>query len=94
MAEANAIAARLRPGRAPVVARSRKPLCMTPKQAEVLGFLRTYFTENDQIPPVSATAQHFGISTGAAHWHMQQLEHHGAIEKNAAGRWRFARGAR
>ena len=58
MAEANAIAARLRPDRAPVAAaRSRKPLCMTPKQAEVLGFLRAYFAENDQIPPVSATAR-------------------------------------
>ena len=89
---ANAIAASLRPGRAPVpAARSRKAQGLTPKQFEVLAFLHAFFADNDQIPPVSATAQHFGMSTGAVHWHMEQLLHHGAIERNTVGRWRFAR---
>lgn len=90
---ANAIAARLRPGRAPgPVTGSSKAQGPTPKQSEVLAFLHAFFADNDQIPPVSATAQHFGMSTGAAHWHMEQLLHHGAIERNTVGRWRFARG--
>ncbi|CAN7342897.1 hypothetical protein LJR074_001955 [Acidovorax sp. LjRoot74] len=89
---ANAIAASLRPGRAPLSApKSRKAQGLTPRQGEVLAYLHEFFADNDQIPPVSAVGKRFGIRPGAAQWHMDQLLHHGAIERNTVGRWRFAR---
>ena len=88
---ANAIAAKLRGLAPPPVAKSRKAQGVTPRQAEVLAFLHAFFEENDQLPPVSAVAKHFGLGHGAAHWHLEQLLHHGAIERNTVGRYRFAR---
>ena len=57
-----------------------------------MGFLREYLELNDQLPPVSQVAQKFGWHANGAQWHLAELGRKGALEKNAAGRWRFARG--
>jgi len=98
--EANRIAAALRGYPAPqvkgVVLRKRRPILVragrTLVQPEtVLQYLHEYFAENDQLPLPGATGEHFGIKTQTAHEHMLRLEAAGAIERNAAGKWRFAR---
>ena len=65
---------------------------LTPIQHEIMGFLREYLELNDQLPPVAQVAQKFGWHTNGAQWHLAELGRKGALEKNAAGRWRFARG--
>lgn len=103
MHEANAIAARLRSR--PKAARQtprwpdmppagKRQTDLTPPQREILEFMREFFLENDQTPPVSIVAQRFGLTVNGAHWHLAEMGRKGALEKNAAGRWRFARGAR
>lgn len=98
--EANRIAAALRGhGSTPVkvcVPRMRRPVIVRAgrklvQPEAVLQFLYDYFAENDQLPLPGATAEHFGIKTQTAHEHMLRLEAAGAIERNAAGKWRFAR---
>ena len=103
MTEANAIAARLR-SRPKAAPQSPKWMSMppagkrltelTPPQRAILEFMREFFLENDQTPPVSIVAQRFGLTVNGAHWHLAEMGRKGALEKNAAGRWRFARGAR
>ena len=98
MAEANEIAARLR-GRAKPPARAkptgRKATEPTPRNLDVLAFMRAFFAENDQLPPVATVCEQFGwVSLQAAQCHVDALAHHGLIERNAVGKWRFARGVR
>ena len=65
---------------------------LTKLQAAVLGFMREYFAENDQLPPVHVISSHFGYkSLTSAHDHIKALEAKGCIEKNAVGKYRFAR---
>lgn len=93
-AEANRIAARLRGLPAP-----RTPSRVGPVQAtkpstanlQALAAMRAFFAANDQLPPVAQLAQSMGIAPNAAHWHVQQLAKLGHLEKNAVGKWRFAR---
>ena len=103
MQDANAIAAQLRGRAKPAPAKNRWPSmpaagkqesALTPTQLEMLGFMRKYLAENDQLPPVTTVATKFDMYPGGAQWHMAEMARKGAIEKNAAGRWRFARGAR
>lgn len=89
-AEANEIAARLRPGprrRGPAKGPSARNL-------EVLAYLREFFAENDQLPTVKLISARFGFCGNAVQEHLVALERHGLIEKNAVGRWRFARAGR
>ena len=103
--EANRIAAQLRGG-AKVANAARMPRWphapaaggkateLTPVQHEIMAFLREYLDLNDQLPPVAQVAQKFGWHTNGAQWHLAELGRKGALEKNAAGRWRFARRGR
>lgn len=66
---------------------------ISPVQEMVLSFMRAYFIENDQLPPVLAIADHFGWPSRAhAVWHVRRLERFGFIETNATGnKYRFKR---
>jgi predicted transcriptional regulator len=64
---------------------------LSPRQSQLLDFLRAYFEENDQLPPMPAAAQHFGIRVNAICELMQALVRKGWIEHNKAGRYRFTR---
>ena len=58
----------------------------------MLAFLREFFAANDQLPPIKMINQHFGwASSNAAMNHLHHLLAKRAIEKNDAGRYRFAR---
>ena len=95
MHEANAIAARLRGQRVPSLSGPRKRTSASPVALEVLAYLRRFFAENDQIPPLSAISAEFGwASEQSAHCHMTTLLRFGHLERNAVGRWRFARAPR
>lgn len=100
--EANRIANQLRGGnratKAPAPrwphapAAHGKLTALTPVQIEILAFMREYLAENDQLPPVAQVGAKFGMHTNGAQWHLAELGRKGALEKNSAGRWRFARG--
>ena len=65
---------------------------LTPKQAEVLAFMREFFALNDQLPPASALRTRFGwASDNAAATYLAALAKKGHIEHNAVGKYRFAR---
>lgn len=92
MQEANAIAARLRPGRMPSYSGPHKRTTASPRALEVLAYMRSFFAENDQLPPVAQIARAFGwVGDNAAHHHVVQLLAFGYLERNAVGRFRFAR---
>ena len=92
MTEANAIAAQLRGKAKPT---GRKATGPTPRNLDVLAFMRQFFAENDQLPPVAPVCEHFGWrSLQAGQDHVDALLRHGLIERNAVGKLRFARGAR
>ena len=64
----------------------------SPVALRVLAFARQFFADNDQLPPASAVAAAFGWgSTQSAFDHLRALERFGYIERNAVGKWRFAR---
>ena len=94
MHEANAIAARLRSGeRMPSRTGPRKAVAASVISLEVLAFMRQFFADNDQLPPMAVIARAFGwVSVQSAHEHLHKLARFGHIEKNAVGKWRFARG--
>lgn len=89
MLEANAIAAMLRGGRPVKV--QRAALAPTAKNLEVLAYMREFFEENDQLPPVSRIASYFGMKVAGADWHIQMLLRFGEVERNSVGKLRFAR---
>lgn len=65
---------------------------LTPKQADVLAFMREFFAENDQLPAGPEIARHFGFrSTNASFEYLVALEKKGCIERNTVGRYRFTR---
>lgn len=65
----------------------RKPL--TKKQQAVFQFLREFFYENDQLPPIASIAKRFGCFQNAITDTMKELERHEMIERNCIGKWRF-----
>ena len=90
MAEANAIAASLRGRASPPGKKATGP---TPRNLDVLAFMRQFFAQNDQLPPVTTVCEHFGwAAPQSAQSHIDALARHGLIERNAVGKWRFARG--
>jgi len=69
-----------------------KPL--TASQEAVLNYMRIFFEDNDQLPPIAAIKKHFGWSSNnAVATHCDALEAKGALERNAVGKFRFARKA-
>lgn len=94
MQQANAIAAALRGRGAAMPPRRRGPAAeASARNLEVLAFMRAFFSDNDQLPPVAVVARHFGWAAGTADWHIHALIHHGLLERNALGKLRFARRA-
>jgi SOS-response transcriptional repressor LexA len=70
-----------------------KPI--TSGQRRVLRFMLAFYDANDQLPPLSAIAEHFGWeSWNAAQTHVVQLAMRGYLERNAVGKWRFTEEAR
>lgn len=61
------------------------------RTAEVLAFCHQFFAENDQLPPQAAIAAHLGVDEQVAQKYMRRLGEAGQIERNAVGKWRFAR---
>lgn len=67
---------------------------ISPVQQMVLGYMREFFGENDQLPPAHRIAEHFGWKSPAnAEWHVKVLRIRGYIEPNAVGKYRFTREA-
>ena len=89
MTEANDIAAALRCKAKPPGIKACKS---TERNLDVLNFMREFFAENDQLPPMEHIADHFGWSSPmAAQSHINALVKHGLIERNACGKYRFSR---
>lgn len=64
----------------------------TPRQAQVLAYMREVLEEHDQLPSVANIAEHFGYkSASAAQYYVDGLIRIGKLEKNGLGRLRFAR---
>lgn len=61
------------------------------RMAEVLAYCHQFFAENDQLPPQSSIARHFGFAEQVAQKYMQKLADAGHLERNAVGKWRFKR---
>lgn len=97
MTQANAIASALRGRGAAGVHKaaakgSRSATEPSAPNLEVLAFMRSFFADNDQLPPVAVVSKHFGwSSTGAAEWHIQALIKHGLLQRNVLGKLKFAR---
>lgn len=67
---------------------------MTQAQQKVWDYIRAYFGQNDQLPPMNAIRENFKwASNNAAVEHCAALEGIGRLERNAAGRYRFKRHA-
>lgn len=67
-------------------------VALSPTQANVLAYMRSFFLENDQLPPMSCTKRHFGWkSNNMVLSYYMALIAKGQIERNSAGRFRFAR---
>lgn len=61
------------------------------RAAEVLAYCHQFFAENDQLPPQSCIASHFGFAEQVAQKYMQKLADAGHLERNAVGKWKFKR---
>ena len=86
MTEANAIAGSLRG------VRLHKQCGPSARALEVLAFMREFFVENDQLPPVAVISRHFGwAAQNSADCHIAALLRHKLVEGNAVGKLRFAR---
>ena len=65
---------------------------MQARIVEVLAYCHEFFEENDQLPPQSCVAERFGVVEQVAQKYMRTLGDAGHLERNAVGKWRFARG--
>lgn len=67
----------------------KKPL----NRFEVLAydFMRSYFLANDMLPSSIAIADRMQISQTTANVYQRALKAKGWLERNAAGKYRFAR---
>lgn len=71
---------------------------LTPKQVEVLAYLRAFFAQEDRLPTTRELADHFGFYQSAAMSHLTALVKKGHIECRATasstrGYYRFTRSA-
>lgn len=64
----------------------------TPPQLEVLGYLREFFAENDQLPPATQIAARFGWKCrNTPLYYLKALERLKLLERNECGNLMFAR---
>ena len=59
--------------------------------AEVLTYCREFFAENDQLPPQACIAERFKVTEQTGFDYLHRLAKDGHLERNAVGKWRFAR---
>lgn len=71
--------------------RGSKVIELTERQKEYLDFMRAFFAENDQLPPIQVLAEAMGVTNNAANDALTRLIRAGAIERNSVGKWMFAR---
>jgi len=57
---------------------------LTPRQFEILAFIREYLQTYSYSPSVRDVAAHFGISVPGAQKHIEALVRRGAIEKSVS----------
>lgn len=91
MTEANIIADQIRGQGDKRKGGKAERLTPSKHQLDVLAFMRSFFAENDQLPPYSVIAEHFGIRPTGAEWHVNKLIKFGRLERNVVGKLRFAR---
>lgn len=76
---------------------TRQFLAQTPltnRQQQVMDYMREFFAENDQLPPLAMVSKRFGWkSVYSAQLHIEQLVRLRRLEANAAGKLRFVREA-
>lgn len=60
-------------------------------QTSVFAYMREFFEENDQLPPVHSVAFMFDKYDNQIQEMLIGFEKRGMIERNAVGKWRFAR---
>lgn len=60
-------------------------------QQRVLAFAHVFLEDEDQFPPLRATATRFGMRFQTVANHYRRLEKAGFIERNAVGKYRFTR---
>ena len=61
-------------------------------QKDVFAYMVGFFELNDQLPPIRAIAATFGKYENQIQEMLIGFEKRGLIERNAVGKWRFARG--
>ena len=64
---------------------------MTERQMQYLEFMREFFNENDQLPPIQVLADGMGVTHNAANDALTRLIRAGEIQRNSVGKWMFAR---
>lgn len=60
-------------------------------QQRVLAFCKLFLEDEDQFPPLKATAARFGVRFQTAAGYYKRLERSGFIERNCVGKYRFKR---
>lgn len=67
---------------------------LTTRQLEVYCYMKDFFLENDQLPPLQTMQDKFGWKNenGGRH-HREALAAKGYLELNAVGKYRFKREA-
>jgi Mn-dependent DtxR family transcriptional regulator len=64
---------------------------LTDKELEVLACMRDFFRANDMPPPLKTISEALDISFSTVMVRQRGLEAKGWIQRNAVGKYRFAR---
>ena len=64
---------------------------LTERQKEYIEFMKIFFNENDQLPPIQVLAKGMGVTNNAASDALTRLIRAGEIQRNSVGKWMFAR---
>ena len=57
---------------------------LTPRQLEIVKFIRTYIAEHEYAPTMQEIADHLGVSKPTVFEHIEALEARGAITRQPA----------
>jgi hypothetical protein len=58
----------------------------------LLHYMRVFLADNDQMPPMQTTADHFQVFPNAIMERMRRLEKAGFLQRNSVNKFMFARG--
>lgn len=64
---------------------------LTDKELDVLACMHDFFRTNDMLPPLKTIAEARDLSFSTVMHRQRSLEAKGYIERNAVGKYRFAR---